>query len=74
MDKLPLTVATALYEHLIGPVAGNPHRLGKQLEAPYSEVWSTRRSEYRAFYLIDEHEHNITVLAVDHRRDAYRPR
>lgn len=74
MDKLPLAVAAALYEHLIGPVADNPHRLGKQLETPYDEVWSTRRGEYRAFYMIDEREHVITILAVDHRRDAYRPR
>lgn len=24
MDKLPLDIAVALFEHLIGPVAGNP--------------------------------------------------
>ncbi len=25
LDKLPLPAATALYEHLTGPVAGNPY-------------------------------------------------
>lgn len=74
LAKLPIAAAAALYEHLIGPVAGNPYRLGKSLEEPYDEVWSTRRGEYRALYTIDEDERTVTVLAVAHRRDAYRPR
>jgi mRNA interferase RelE/StbE len=35
LAKLPLAAATALFEHLTGPVAGNPFRLGKPLDAPY---------------------------------------
>jgi mRNA interferase RelE/StbE len=27
LDKLPLSAATALYEHVTGSVAANPHRL-----------------------------------------------
>lgn len=73
LDKLPLAAAVALYEHLIGPVAGNPHRLGKPLETPYDDVWSTRRGEYRALYTLDDERRVITVVAVAHRRDAYRP-
>jgi mRNA interferase RelE/StbE len=37
-----------LFEHLTGPVADNPLRLGKPLDAPFDDVWSTRRGEYRA--------------------------
>ncbi len=74
LDKLPLAAATALYEHLTGPVAENPHRLGKRLDEPFDEVRTTRRSEYRALYSIDDHERVVLVLAVAHRRDAYRPR
>jgi mRNA interferase RelE/StbE len=74
LARLPLSAAAALYEHLIGPVAGNPYRLGKPLEAPFDNVWTTRRSEYRALYSIDDRRRAITVLAVAHRRDAYRPR
>jgi mRNA interferase RelE/StbE len=66
--------ATALHEHRTGPVAGNPHRLGKPLEAPLDNVWTTRRGDYRAMYSIDDRKHAITVLAVAHRRDAYRAR
>ncbi len=71
MDKLPLDAAAALYEHLVGPVAGNPRRLGKPLEAPYDGVWSTRRGDYRALYLIDDAAKTVTVVGVAHRRDAY---
>jgi hypothetical protein len=40
---LPLSAATTLYEHLTGPVAANPHRLGKPLDEPFEEVLSARR-------------------------------
>jgi mRNA interferase RelE/StbE len=74
LARLPLPAATALHEHLTGPVADNPHRLGKLLEAPFDDVWTTRRGDYRALYSIDDRQHAITVLAVAHRRDACRPR
>jgi mRNA interferase RelE/StbE len=74
MNKFPLDTAVALFEHLTGPVATNPHRLGKPLEPPYDGVWTTRRGDYRALYLIDDHTHTITIIAVAHRHDAYRPR
>jgi mRNA interferase RelE/StbE len=48
LAKLSLAAATALFEHLTGPVADNPFRLGKPLDSPFDDVWSTRRGEYRA--------------------------
>ena len=74
LDKFPLPAAMALYEHLTGPVAGNPYRLGKPLDAPFEELRSTRRGDYRALYTIDERQRSVTVVAVAHRRDAYRRR
>jgi mRNA interferase RelE/StbE len=73
LDRLNLAAAAALYEHLTGPVAANPFRLGKPLDPPFENVWTTRRGDYRALYLINQREHALTVLAVAHRRDAYRP-
>ena len=73
LGALPLPVAAALYEHLTGPVAGNPRRLGKPLDAPFEDVLSTRRGDYRALYTVDDRARVITVLAVAHRRDAYHP-
>lgn len=74
LARLALSVAAAMYEHLAGPVAGNPRRLGKQLDLPLEGVWTTRRGEYRALYTVDDQHLVITVLAVAHRRHAYRPR
>jgi mRNA interferase RelE/StbE len=73
LDKLPLPAATALFEHLTGPVAANPYRLSKPLDTPFDQVRSARRGEYRALYTVDDDRRIVTVLAVAHRRDAYRP-
>jgi mRNA interferase RelE/StbE len=49
MNRLPLSAAAAMFEHLTGPVAENPQRLGKQLDAPLDNLWSThRRDAYRS--------------------------
>ena len=48
LDKLPFQAAAALYDHLTGPVAENPYKLSKSLDAPFADVRSTRRGEYRA--------------------------
>jgi mRNA interferase RelE/StbE len=74
LGMLPLSAATALYGHLTGPVAENPYRLGKALDMPFEEVLSTRRGDYRALYTVGDRTRVVTVLAVAHRRDAYRPR
>jgi mRNA interferase RelE/StbE len=74
MNRLPPAAAVALFEHLTGPVAENPYRLGKQLDAPLEELRSTRRGEYRALYVVDDEERVVSVVAVAHRRDAYRSR
>jgi mRNA interferase RelE/StbE len=74
LAKLPLPAEAALHQHLTGPVAENPHRLGKALDEPFHDVWTTRRGDYRALYLINDAQRVVTVLAVGHRRDAYRPR
>ena len=73
LSKLPLPAATALFEQLTGPVANNPYRLSKPLDTPFDQVRSVRRGEYRALYTVDDARRVVTVLAVAHRRDAYRP-
>ena len=37
-NRLPLPAATAMFEHLTGPVAENPRRLGKQLDSPLDNL------------------------------------
>ena len=70
---IKFTPAARIFEHLIGPVTDNPYRLGKPLDAPFDDVRATRRGDYRALNIIDDSERVITVVAVAHRRDGYRP-
>ncbi|MDA3648529.1 type II toxin-antitoxin system RelE/ParE family toxin [Saccharopolyspora indica] len=72
MNRLPLAAAMAMHDHLTGPVADNPHRLGKRLDVPFDGLCSTRRGEYRALYSIDDGRITVTVVTVAHRRNAYR--
>jgi len=50
----------------IGLVVGVP------LRAPFEGLWRARRGEYRVRYRIEEANHRVIVLDVDHRHDAYR--
>lgn len=71
MNRLPMAAAAAIFEHITGPVADNPHRLGKALNAPLTGLWSARREEYRILHTIDDEAQSVTIVAVRHRRDAY---
>ena len=73
LDRLPLSVAAAVVETL-GAIAGNPRRLGKPLRFELEGHWSARRGPYRIVYRIDDGAHAVSVVAVAHRADAYRPR
>jgi mRNA interferase RelE/StbE len=42
------------------------------LREPFAGLWRARRGEYRVRYEIDDDQCVVRVLAIDHRRDAYR--
>jgi len=71
-ERLPAAAALAAYEFIRGPLAENPHRVGAPLRAPFEGLYRTRRGEYRVRYQIDDQNHRVVVLQLDHRRDAYR--
>ncbi|HEY0188394.1 MAG TPA: type II toxin-antitoxin system RelE/ParE family toxin [Cellulomonas sp.] len=71
-NVLPEAVAAAVWEFVNGPLAQNPHRVGKQLVGDLAGYWSARRGQYRVIYLIDDGRVIVTVVKVDHRRDVYR--
>lgn len=71
-EQLPETVAAAAYEFIVGPLLGNPHRVGKPLLPPMEPTWTARRGTYRILYLIDEESRTVIVTAIRHRADAYR--
>ena len=74
LENLPEKIATAALEFIVGPLAENPHRLGKQLRAPFDRFYGARRGQYRVIYEIFDDIIQIDVIDVAHRRDIYRRR
>ena len=74
LDRLPEKIATACVEFIYGGMAENPHRVGHALRFDLEGKHSARRGDFRVISEIDTHLHLVTVLAIDHRSDIYRPR
>jgi mRNA interferase RelE/StbE len=73
LTMLPEKVATAVVEFLYGSLAASPHRVGKPLKLGLAGLHSARRGDYRVIYRIDDQRCLVTVMAIEHRSDAYRP-
>ncbi len=71
-EELPEVVATACWEFIRGPLAENPHRVGKRLRGELGGRWSARRGEFRVVYEIHEDVVIVRVIDVRHRREIYR--
>ena len=71
-DSLDATAAFAVWEFISGPLLERPRIVGAPLRPPFDGLWRARRGEYRVRYRIDEDSHDVVVLHVSHRRDAYR--
>ena len=69
---LPEVVAAACVEFIRGPLAENPHRVGKRLRAALEGYHSARRGEFRVIYQIHDTTITVHVVSIKHRRDAYR--
>ena len=74
LTRLPEKVATAVVEFLYGSLAANPHPVGKPLKLGLDGLHSARRGDYRVIYRIDDRQRQVTVVAIEHRSDVYRPR
>ena len=71
LQRLPEKVAAAVIEFVYGPLAQNPHRVGKPLRFELEGLHSARRGDFRLLYRITD---KVTIVAVEHRSDAYRRR
>ncbi len=69
---LPESVAAAVWEFLSGPLAENPHRVGRQLRGDLAGYWSARRGEYRVVYSVEDETVTVVVVRIAHRRSVYR--
>lgn len=71
-EFLPEAVAMACWEFIRGPLAENPHRVGKPLRDQLEGLYSVRRGEYRLIYQILDDRVVVRVVHIAHRRDVYR--
>ena len=68
---LPEAVAAAVVDFLYGPLAEDPHRVGKPLRLQLEGYWSARRGQYRVIYSIHDDEVLVRVVRISHRADVY---
>ena len=71
-EVLPETVAVACWEFIRGPLAENPHRVGKPLRDQVEGRYSATRGEFRVVYQIFDDRIVVRVIHIAHRRDVYR--
>lgn len=70
--RLPEAVAAAVIEFVTGAFLDNPHRVGNPLRGDLAGIHAARRGTYRLLYRINEDSHEVVVLRIEHRGDAYR--
>ena len=68
---LPEAAAAACLEFVLGPLAANPHRVGKLLRGELHDRYSARRGEFRVVYRVYEDLIIVNVVDIRHRRDIY---
>ena len=74
LGRLPEGTAAAIIEFMLGAMVDNPHRVGGRLQRELAGLHSARRGAYRVIYEIDDDQHTVTVLRIDHRSRVYRSR
>ena len=72
--KLPERIAWAVLELCMGPLAENPHRVGRPLIGDLTGLHSGRRGEYRVIYAVHDDTVVVEVAYVQRRSDIYRQR
>jgi mRNA interferase RelE/StbE len=72
-ERLPEAVSAAVINFLTTTLIQEPRRVGKPLRGDLAGIWSARRGSYRVLYRPREDPHEVIVVRIEHRRDAYRP-
>ena len=71
LRDLPDVVVVAVVDFLFGPLAADPHRVGKPLRFGLDGYWSARRGQYRVIYSIHDDQVLVLIVRISHRADAY---
>lgn len=74
LARLPEGTAAAIVEFMLSALIENPHRVGGRLQRELAGLHSARRGAYRVVYEIDDDQHAVIVLRIDHRSSVYRAR
>lgn len=69
--RLPEGTAAAIIEFMLSALVDNPHRVGGRLQRELAGLHSARRGAYRVVYEIDDTQHVVVVLRIDHRSRVY---
>jgi mRNA interferase RelE/StbE len=72
LNRLPEKIREAVLAFLQGPLAENPHRVGRPLERELAGLHSARRGSYRVIYRIVDERVLVQVVKVGPRSDVYR--
>ncbi len=74
LQGIPPRIVSAIIEFAYGELAREPRRVGKPLKRELVGLFGARRGPYRLIYRIDDDQHRVYVVHIDHRADVYRPR
>ena len=74
LDTVPPRVTPAIIEFLFGPLADNPHRVGKPLRDDLAGSFAARRGSYRVLHDVNDDERVVRVFRVASRASGYRRR
>ncbi|MGI9008696.1 MAG: type II toxin-antitoxin system RelE family toxin [Streptosporangiaceae bacterium] len=74
LARLPEKVSGAVIEFAYGTLAAAPYRVGKPLRLGLTGLHSARRGAYRVIYAVDDEQRRVSIVAIEHRADACRPR
>lgn len=74
LNPLPEGTAAAIVDFMLTALVENPHRVGGSLQRDLAGLHSARRGAYWVVYEIDDAEHAVIVLRIDHRSSVYRSR
>ena len=56
---------------MAGPLAANPHQVGKPLRHEFEGLYSARVGPYRILYEIEDVVRIVAVIRIAHRSDVY---
>lgn len=73
LKKLDRPIATLIIGYITKNLENceDPRRMGKPLQANHLEKWRYRAGDYRILAMILDHEIQIAVIEMGHRRDIY---